>query len=84
MALSVRVSCQGPLELYAWAAHSEHQEARAGPPGPAISNALKVRSSLLPGVQDPHNQVYCIKSYQVHVRCAAGCETPSDMTHMSL
>jgi hypothetical protein len=27
------------------------------PPGPAISNALKVRSLLLPGVQDPSNQV---------------------------
>jgi hypothetical protein len=31
-----------------------------GAPGLDISNALKVRSLLLPGVQDPSNQVYTL------------------------
>jgi hypothetical protein len=41
--------------LLAWAAHSEHQEVWAGPSWSSI--ALKVRSLLLPGVQDPSKSV---------------------------
>jgi hypothetical protein len=51
-ALQVRetVMLHMPDSLPARAAHSEHQEVWA------ISNALKVHSLLLPGVQDPPNQ----------------------------
>jgi hypothetical protein len=38
--------------LLTWTAHSEHQEVWAGPSWSSF--ALKVRSSLLPGLQDPY------------------------------
>jgi hypothetical protein len=49
--------CVDRQKLYtnAWAAHSEHQEVWAGPSWSSI--ALKVRSLLLPGVQDPSKSV---------------------------
>jgi hypothetical protein len=41
--------------LPTWTAHSEHQEVWAGPSWSSI--ALKVRSLLLPGFQDPCKSV---------------------------
>jgi hypothetical protein len=41
--------------LLKWTAHSEHQEVWAGPSW--YSFALKVRSLLLPGFQDPYKSV---------------------------
>jgi hypothetical protein len=42
--------------LLTWTAHSEHQEVWAGPSWSSF--ALKVRSLLLPGFQDPYNIRY--------------------------
>jgi hypothetical protein len=60
--------------LLAWEAHSEHQEVWAGPSWSSI--ALKVRSLLLPGVQDPSKsvllQVVCAQHFRAHVTENAG------------
>jgi hypothetical protein len=49
--------------LLTWTAHSEHLEVRVGPSWSSF--ALKVRSLLLPGFQDPY------KSVLLHKTCSS-------------
>jgi hypothetical protein len=56
---SLLVARSGRLAL-PWTAHSEHQEVWAGPSWSSF--ALKVRSLLLPGFQDPYKSVL-LQSY---------------------
>jgi hypothetical protein len=55
--------------LPTWTAHSEHQEVWAGPSWSSF--ALKVRSLLLPGLQDPYKSVLLHSDKDCRTRTSA-------------